>query len=224
MSGNSTKITCSSAFTLVELMVTVAIIGILASIALPRYSEMKTRATLTTSKANLSSMAKAAQMFYQDRGFFPPSMTFDSKNDLQPLSRNSQYIDQTSMADPFQRPTPTDSLESDWFTFTWFSYTDDSGLHGYTYINYRNYIPPRIPAVRGIGIYSIGPDRTDSWLSLYPLSDNSETLVRRELISTFGDLALSPVVVYDPSNGLRSRGDFGVFTGEFNGFVPQDAF
>ena len=34
--------------------------------------------------------------------------------------------------------------------------------------------------------------------------------------------ALRPIVIYNPTNGLISEGDFGAFRGKFNAFIPKD--
>ena len=58
-------------FTLIELMIVVAIIGILAAIAIPAYSDYTIRAQVSEGM-NLSAAAKAAVTeFYQDRGTWP---------------------------------------------------------------------------------------------------------------------------------------------------------
>ena len=58
-------------FTLIELMIVVAIIGILAAIAIPAYSDYTIRAQVSEG-LNLSAGAKAATTeFYQDRGGWP---------------------------------------------------------------------------------------------------------------------------------------------------------
>lgn len=56
----------SSGFTLIELMITVAIIGILASIALPSYAEYVRRSRLTEMMNELSTMRVRLEQYYQD--------------------------------------------------------------------------------------------------------------------------------------------------------------
>jgi type IV pilus assembly protein PilA len=58
-------------FTLIELMIVVAIIGILAAIAIPAYQDYTIRAQVSEG-LNLSAGAKAAVTeYYQDQGTFP---------------------------------------------------------------------------------------------------------------------------------------------------------
>src|SRR5210317_1747821 len=58
-------------FTLIELMIVVAIIGILAAIAIPAYQDYTIRAQVSEG-LNLSSGAKAAVTeYYMDRGSYP---------------------------------------------------------------------------------------------------------------------------------------------------------
>ena len=58
-------------FTLIELMIVVAIIGILAAIAIPAYQDYTIRAQVSEG-LNLSGGAKAAVTeFFQDRGILP---------------------------------------------------------------------------------------------------------------------------------------------------------
>jgi len=60
-------------FTLIELMIVVAIIGILAAIAIPAYQDYTIRAQVSEG-LNLSGGAKAAVTeYYQDQGTFPTS-------------------------------------------------------------------------------------------------------------------------------------------------------
>jgi len=62
-------------FTLIELMIVVAIIGILAAIAIPAYQDYTIRAQVSEG-LNLSGGAKAAVTeFFQDRGTMPSDNT-----------------------------------------------------------------------------------------------------------------------------------------------------
>lgn len=53
-------------FTLIELMITVAIIGILAAIALPSYSAYVTRGKITEAVSGLAGMKVKMEQYFQD--------------------------------------------------------------------------------------------------------------------------------------------------------------
>ena len=82
-------------FTLIELMIVVAIIGILAAIAIPAYQDYTIRAQVSEG-LNLSGGAKAAVTeFFQDRGTLPAT------NALAGLADNTEiqgkYVDQVTV-------------------------------------------------------------------------------------------------------------------------------
>jgi type IV pilus assembly protein PilE len=56
-----------SGFTLIELMVTVAVVAILAAIALPSYTSYVTRSKLTEATTNLLTMRVKMEQYYQDK-------------------------------------------------------------------------------------------------------------------------------------------------------------
>lgn len=58
-------------FTLIELMIVVSIIGILASIALPAYSDYTARAQIAESMTIVSELKQSVSEFYKSRGTFP---------------------------------------------------------------------------------------------------------------------------------------------------------
>lgn len=58
-------------FTLIELMIVVAIIGILAAVALPAYQDYTTRAKITEVNLQVSACKNAVAEFLQANGSFP---------------------------------------------------------------------------------------------------------------------------------------------------------
>jgi type IV pilus assembly protein PilE len=57
---------CASGFTLIELMVTIAIIAILASVALPVYRDYVIRGHIPPATATLAEMRVKMEQYYQD--------------------------------------------------------------------------------------------------------------------------------------------------------------
>lgn len=62
-------------FTLIELMVVVTIVGLLASIALPRYAYLKERALVTTMKSDLRNLLTSQEGFYVSNNDYAGGMT-----------------------------------------------------------------------------------------------------------------------------------------------------
>lgn len=60
-------------FTLIELMIVVAIIGILAAIAIPAYQDYTIRAQVSEGLSLAAGAKASVTEYYQDRGFFPGS-------------------------------------------------------------------------------------------------------------------------------------------------------
>lgn len=60
------------AFTIVELMVVVTIIGLLTAIALPKFRDVQRRAVATQMLGDLDAIRHAALSFYVDSSYFPP--------------------------------------------------------------------------------------------------------------------------------------------------------
>ena len=83
-------------FTLIELMIVVAIIGILAAIAIPAYQDYTIRAQVSEG-LNLSGGAKAAvSEFTMDRGRFPSDNT-TAGIATNPQSINGKYVTQVAV-------------------------------------------------------------------------------------------------------------------------------
>lgn len=76
MKKNYFRPTSSHAFTLIELLTVIAIIGILAAILIPTVGRVRDSAKDAACKSNLRQIGMAAQVYANDQnGFFPPSIT-----------------------------------------------------------------------------------------------------------------------------------------------------
>lgn len=65
---------CSHGFTLIELVVVMAIIGLLLTIALPRYMHSIDRGKEQVRAQNLAVMRDAVDKFYGDNGVYPDTL------------------------------------------------------------------------------------------------------------------------------------------------------
>jgi prepilin-type N-terminal cleavage/methylation domain-containing protein len=73
-------------FTLIELMIVVAIIGILAAIAIPKFADLINKSKEGATKGGLSSVRSAVQVYYGDNeGWFPTDT-------LACIIENAKYI------------------------------------------------------------------------------------------------------------------------------------
>lgn len=65
----------SSGFTLIELMIVVAVIGILAAVALPKFASMVRKSREAATVGNLGSIRSALNIYYGDTaGDYPSSL------------------------------------------------------------------------------------------------------------------------------------------------------
>jgi prepilin-type N-terminal cleavage/methylation domain-containing protein len=75
-------------FTMIELMIVVAIIGILAAIALPKFADMIEKSREGSTKGNVGALKSANSIYYGDQqGVWPETL------DAKPAFRYSLYLD-----------------------------------------------------------------------------------------------------------------------------------
>ncbi len=75
-------------FTLVELLVTIAVIGILAAIAIPAYLGVQTRTRREAAVTDMQNLASAMELYYQEHNKYAPSDgTISDINQIKSLYR-----------------------------------------------------------------------------------------------------------------------------------------
>ncbi|OGR91630.1 MAG: hypothetical protein A2992_02130 [Elusimicrobia bacterium RIFCSPLOWO2_01_FULL_59_12] len=73
-------------FTLIELMIVVAIIGILAAIAIPKFAQLVAKSNEANTKGNLGAMRSALSIYYGDmEGWYP-------SDELASLTNAAKYM------------------------------------------------------------------------------------------------------------------------------------
>ncbi|MBN2328987.1 MAG: prepilin-type N-terminal cleavage/methylation domain-containing protein [Candidatus Omnitrophica bacterium] len=72
-SARSSRPRRGGAFTLIELLIVVAIIGILAGIAVPNFLQAMVRSKIAAAQAQINACATALESYHVDRGGFPPT-------------------------------------------------------------------------------------------------------------------------------------------------------
>lgn len=172
-----------SAFTLIELLIVVAIIGILAAIALPNFMNAQVRAKVARAQSEMRTIENALQMYQTDRGAYPsqPALSGNFYFGYTMLTTPVAYLSGL-LDDPFARANMNEDLVFDdlyEFTFGQAGRPNTTELFLTGNLRWNMYM-----------IESVGPDGIDDF---YPSLDFPAHPPQFQF--------------YAPSNGLRSRGD-----------------
>lgn len=91
MSNLRKRLSESSGFTLVELIVVIAVLGILAGIAVPRLTGVQDKAKLSEAKTALGTIREAVEMYNIEESGYPSA--------VDDLTGTGNYIDDASLPD-----------------------------------------------------------------------------------------------------------------------------
>ena len=180
----------SKAFTLIELLIVVAIIGILAAIAIPNFLNAQVRAKVASVKSELNSLNTALESYFVDNDAYPrdsndtspedPAMTGDGWDSSTMTERYSGFWKWVSWNSLYQLTTPIEYMSSIPGDPFW-----DDGAP-YSYDSIKNSLGLSFAA--GWLVASMGPDRI---IGDWPINEG----------------ALIYATWYNPINGTISEGD-----------------
>ncbi|MEQ8818908.1 MAG: prepilin-type N-terminal cleavage/methylation domain-containing protein [Sumerlaeia bacterium] len=195
--------TPSKAFTLIELLIVVAIIAILAAIAVPNFLEAQVRAKVSRAKADMRSLATGLESYRVDNNKYVPTPNYNRVTGAQTFTHEARWAYLTTpiaymtsiIDDPFG---DTDVTESNWNTsskFRTFDYTafDTEGSFE------ANFFKPDL-------VQAYGYSESILWLIASQGPDLEPGLkVNDPAAGTVSGFATG--LPYDPTNGTVSAGD-----------------
>ena len=197
----------SRAFTLIELLIVVAIIGILAAIAVPNFINAQVRARVARVKADFNSIGTSLQSYFLDRQAFPrdqidkPFFKYQINPCGYPLTTPVAYMSSLDLRDPFLNATERQRLEPDF----------GAEFRGsYTYYNYRNrfgelHLPKcHLQGNNAFVLMTYGPNFANDGLYALP----------GRIACPNAPIGSYSAIAYKASNGLRSAGDIAYFGGD----------
>jgi general secretion pathway protein G len=84
-------------FTVIELMISLAIVGVLASVATPMYQNHRERIRVSTAVTDIAAMSAAIKLYQTDAQQLPASLTqIGNGGKLDPWGRPYRYLDLTA--------------------------------------------------------------------------------------------------------------------------------
>ncbi len=193
-----------NAFTLIELLIVVAIIAILAAIAVPNFLEAQTRAKVSRVKNDMRVTTTGIETYYVDNNSYPTGWDIivdparPESHSLFLLSTPIAYVTNGDLQDVFHEKRDDTPMYT---TLQYDPMTTDGKMFS-IFNQDGTYIPFNVKAPWYI-LFSVGPDK-DS-LFTYNLNDGvgAQYCVRE----CDNDPSLFYNLVYDPTNGTISRGN-----------------
>ena len=122
------------AFTLIELLTVIAIIGILAGILIPTIGQVQKRASIATSKAKLSQYLTALQSFKGEYGYYPFSSILNGDHELDLSStKSSKSFVETLSARLIDNPSRSTAGDGNRRRIQFYNFTEDEISDGLDY-------------------------------------------------------------------------------------------
>lgn len=185
------------AFTLIELLIVVAIIAIIAAIAVPNFLEAQTRSKVSRVKADQRTLSVAVDAYAVDWNIYPMTSsgtldltgtdpTYRAVKAYRALSTPVAYVTQARLDDPFRVKSESSQVTLDSQTYQ---------------IASGNANEPLVNAVQmaaNMGAGRFGPRNVYAVVSFGPNGVDETTIA---------EYPFSAGIPYDPTNGTSSAGD-----------------